>query len=204
MKGLIIKDITVMLKQMGIFLILLIIFAAIPSGELTGFAVMYTALLPITAVAYDERSKWDELAAMMPYSPAQLVLCKYLLSYALVAGACVISLIARAASASVTHMFLLPDALSAIVMYVCISLIIVAIDLPIMFGMGSEKGRFVLILITIVIVLASVNRTEQLISLLSAGRDGMLSFLPAAAIAAAVLNAVSIFLSSKLYRSKHR
>ena len=64
---------------MKIFLVLLVAFALIPGYSMSAFAVMYAAMLPMTALAYDERSKWDTLAAMMPYSTGALVLSKYLL-----------------------------------------------------------------------------------------------------------------------------
>ena len=41
---------------------------AYAGSSTASFAFVYSAMLPITAMAYDERSKWDKLAAMMPYS----------------------------------------------------------------------------------------------------------------------------------------
>ena len=74
MKALIIKDTYVIWRQMKYFLILILIFSALPSGFNNAFAVIYTSMLPYTALAYDERSKWDQLAAMMPYSTDRVFL----------------------------------------------------------------------------------------------------------------------------------
>ena len=43
--------------------------------------MLYAAMMPISALAYDENCKWDQLAAMMPYSVRDIVLSKYLFGY---------------------------------------------------------------------------------------------------------------------------
>lgn len=68
MKGLFIKDLYTLAKQMKIFLLMIVVFAVVPNGSMAGFAIVYSAMLPMTSLAYDERSHWDELAATMPYS----------------------------------------------------------------------------------------------------------------------------------------
>ena len=66
MKGLLIKDWKTLLKQMKVMLVIVVVLACIPGTYMAAFALFYAAMLPITALAYDERAKWDELAAMMP------------------------------------------------------------------------------------------------------------------------------------------
>ena len=73
MKGLLLKDWYTLIKQMKIMLVLMLVFACVPDYSMDAFAVVYTAMLPVTALAYDERSKWDELAAMLPYSVREIV-----------------------------------------------------------------------------------------------------------------------------------
>jgi hypothetical protein len=203
MKGLLIKDFTVLLKQLGLFLVIVLVFSAIPDSAFMGYAMIYTAMLPITAIAYDERSKWDELAAMMPYSPMQLVFSKYLLGYILVAAACVVSAIVHIIAAAVTHVPLGSETLSLVVMYLCVAVSMVAVLLPIMFRLGSEKGRFAVIFICIFITVFSVANIEDIMGVVSVGMDGALAFLPAMLAVAVVLNVVSIVISSKFYRKKH-
>ena len=67
MKGLLLKDWYTLIKQMKIMLVLMLVFACVPGYSMAAFAVVYAAMLPVTALAYDERSKWDELAAMPPW-----------------------------------------------------------------------------------------------------------------------------------------
>ena len=66
MKALLLKDFYVLWKQMKAFLVLILLFSALPGSYNAIFAVTYAAMLPYSCVAYDERSKWDQLAAMMP------------------------------------------------------------------------------------------------------------------------------------------
>ncbi|MEA4890523.1 MAG: ABC-2 transporter permease [Clostridiaceae bacterium] len=73
MKGLLLKDYYTLFKQAKIFILLILVFAVMPGESMTSFAVVYAAMLPITALAYDERAKWDSLAAMMPYSVRNIV-----------------------------------------------------------------------------------------------------------------------------------
>ena len=42
MKGLLIKDLCVLMKKTKFFLVILIVFAAIPDGSFLGFAVIYS------------------------------------------------------------------------------------------------------------------------------------------------------------------
>lgn len=58
MKALLYKDAMVLWKQMKLMLLLILIFAVIPSEFQNTFAVLYAALLPYSALAYDERSRW--------------------------------------------------------------------------------------------------------------------------------------------------
>ena len=81
MRGLIMKDMLTIAKQAKAFLILILFFAVIPSFSGSSFAMLYAAMMPISALAYDENCKWDQLAAMMPYSVRDIVLSKYLFGY---------------------------------------------------------------------------------------------------------------------------
>ena len=81
MKGLLLKDVYTLAKSLRVFLLLIIVFSCLPGLNMTVFAVVYSSLLPVTALSYDERCKWDTLAAMSPYSPAEMVISKYLLGY---------------------------------------------------------------------------------------------------------------------------
>ena len=74
MKALLLKDWYVLRKQAWAYLIIVLVWGAIPSEVLNLLAVVYGAMIPYTAMAYDERSKWDTLAGMLPYADRERVL----------------------------------------------------------------------------------------------------------------------------------
>lgn len=197
MSALIYKDWCVMWKQMRFFFVFILILSAIPSAFNQVFAVVYAAMLPYTSMAYDERSHWNQLAAMMPFSPADIVVSKYALGWIFVGGAAVISaliqfvlsLVIRSTSLSLAVLFL----------SVCSALCILAITLPLMFRFGVEKGRLVMFLIIFFVcgaagALSSVVENPRISSILN---GPILLFLPVLAV---VLTLVSIPLSLWLQR----
>ena len=49
MKGLLLKDWYTLIKQMKIMLVLMLVFACVPGYSMAAFAVVYAAMLPVTA-----------------------------------------------------------------------------------------------------------------------------------------------------------
>lgn len=81
MRALLMKDFYVLFKQMKLFFVMILFFSLIPNQNMASFAAVYAGMLPFSALAYDEQSKWDQLAVTMPYSRRDLVLSKYVLGY---------------------------------------------------------------------------------------------------------------------------
>ena len=98
MKALLYKDAMVLWKQMRIMLLLILVFAVFPSEFQNTFAVLYAALLPYSALAYDERSRWDRMAATMPYSTRDIVTEKYVFGWIAALGALLLTLLLRLVS----------------------------------------------------------------------------------------------------------
>lgn len=202
MKGLLIKDMCVFTRKMKAYFLLIFLFAVVPGGFLAGFAVMYTGMLPITAIAYDEQSKWDELAAMMPYSVFQLVFSKYVLGYIMTLIAAAICFVFQSIYAYLsTSTVGFPPELAV---YVCIAFIITALDLPIILRFGTEKGRYIFLFITIGIAAYGVNHTQRLVSLFGTARVGSMNFLPVFLVVAFLANVVSVNLAMGSYKRRYR
>ena len=81
MKALLLKDWYVLRKQAWAYLIIVLVWGAIPSEVLNLLAVVYGAMIPYTAMAYDQRSRWDRFARMLPYSDRTVVLSRYALGW---------------------------------------------------------------------------------------------------------------------------
>ena len=163
------------------------------------YAVVYASMLPLTALAYDERSKWDTLAATMPYSPWQIVGSKYALGYLGLAGSILLTLAAQAATRLLGVAF--DAASSESVLYAaCTGLMMTALSLPAAFRLGVEKGRLMLTAL-LVCILAVVLLSDRLTQVFSADTSAV-SLRIAALIFFAAINAASIALSAKLYEKR--
>lgn len=197
MKALVRKDFYVVVKQMKFFILFIVVFSLLPSMSTNLFAIVYAAMLPYTAMAYDERSHWDQLAAMMPYSIRDIVLSKYVLGWAFVGISVLFTLAAQLVTMPFTHYPPAPlDTLTAF----CTGVIVMAITLPLMFRFGVEKGRVVFIFGVVGLAVAGTTFVS-----ISTGPDSLAlptGLLPVLLIAAAVLSAVSILLSMRFRQTR--
>ena len=67
MKALLYKDACVIRGQLKILVLLVALFCLMPQLRLNGFFLIYAGIMfPTTLMSFDERSKWDTLAAMSP------------------------------------------------------------------------------------------------------------------------------------------
>lgn len=202
MKALLKKDIFVLIRQMRLFLVMIIIFSVLPGVNMTTFAIVYCGMLPYVAMAYDERSKWTELAAMMPYTPGDIVLSKYTLGWMAIGFATVLS---TAAHLILGRIF--PSAyslaLSEVFPSLCIGFIMMAVTLPLMFRFGVEKGRLLFILLIVVLACGGGALVQGMV-----GFDGEIPValntffslgIPALAV---VLTAISVPLSIVMYNRR--
>lgn len=196
MKALLRKDCYVLLRQMKFLLVALLLFAVIPTLSATAFSILYVIMLPVTTLAYDERCHWDQLAAAMPYSIRQLVGCKYLQGYLGAACIALLSLSAQLLLGSDPA-----DSSMTIGLFLLLALILLALILPVMIRLGSEKGRLIYMLAAalsaaLAVGLQDIQLTPGLSQLPA---DRFLLLLAAAAI---VLNAISFVLSVHFYQKR--
>ena len=200
MKALILKDTYVIWRQMKYFLVMILLFSALPSGFNNAFAVIYTSMLPYTALAYDERSKWDQLAAMMPYSARDIVLGKYVFGWLCIGAAAVLSGLLQAALSLVIDRAFLPGVMALSVLG---ALCILALSLPLMCRLGVERGRLGMFL-SIFLICGGAGAISQISDSISRGIpfafEGLI--LAVMLIAALVLTAISVPLSIRFYTKR--
>ena len=161
MKALLYKDLCVLWKQMKFMIFMVAIFCLMPDTgfSLNTFFVAYAGLIiPVTLFAYDERAKWDSLAAMMPYSTRDLVLSRYIFGWMSTVFA-VLCYLAGQLLFSSGHK---PAGESALVLVITLAmtLVVQAVYFPILFRLGAEKGRLVMLVVIVgimVVVSLAVN-----------------------------------------------
>ena len=161
MKALLYKDLCVLWKQMKFMIFMVAIFCLMPDTgfSLNTFFVAYAGLIiPVTLFAYDERAKWDALAAMMPYSTRDLVLSRYIFGWLSTVFA-VLCYLAGQLLFPGGHK---PAGESALVLVITLAmtLVVQAVYFPILFRLGAEKGRLVMLVVIVgimVVVSLAVN-----------------------------------------------
>ena len=146
MKGLLLKDWYMLTKYCRSFLLIVVVFiAASLFGEENLFFVFYPCMLcgvmPVTLLGYDERSRWIEYSASLPYTKAQIVSAKYLIGLFAQAGVLLLSGAAQGIKMSVSGSFSWNDFLVLMLLLVTIAAFTSSISLPFIFKYGVEKGR---------------------------------------------------------------
>lgn len=199
MSALILKDFYVLWRQMRLFLLLLLIFSAIPGSFNSTFVVVYAAMLPYTAMAYDERSKWNQLAAMLPYSRRDIVLGKYVFGWLVSTAAAAASFLLQLIVSACFHYGSAVPMGSVLAFFT--SLCILAITLPLMFRFGVEKGRLVMFLI-IFLICGTAGAMSGILEEISSGGRIPLPLVATLPVLAVILTVFSIPLSIRLYRHR--
>ncbi len=202
MKALLLKDFLTLSRYLRMALLFVVIFACIPGGSMAAYALVFAAMIPLTALAYDEQSKWPRLAAMMPYSSRQLVMSKYLLGYIMLGGAILLSAVSMVVTALVRGDALDPAGLAMLLVLACAASLILAITMPLILHFGVEKGRLVMLVGVAAIVGITFVLGED--DGLMAAMDASLVTVAAVFLAVCVaINALSIPLSVRIYSRKN-
>lgn len=147
MKGLLLKDIFELWAQAKMLLFLTVLYLALPlvneSSQMLGnVAMLLLAMLPASALGYDERCKWERYALSMPVSKKDLHTSKFLLgTIAILAGVIIQGVPALLLGRSEV-LATLPIMAGAAFLYMCVSL-------PLLFKFGLEKGRLYFLLLTV-------------------------------------------------------
>ena len=110
--------------------------------------MMLLAMMPVYALGYDERCRWERYALAMPVRKSDLFWSRFLLGVIAVAlGAAVQVLVALLAGRG--------DLLSSLAVTAPAAILYLLIVLPLMMKLGVEKGRFLLLLLTAAFMLLS-------------------------------------------------
>ena len=146
MKGLLLKDWYMVLKYCKAYLLICLVFIGVSiMSDDNFFFILYPCILsgmiPVTLLGYDERSKWDQYCAALPYTKAQIVSGKYLIGMAAQIGMLVLSTVVQGIRMQVKGTFSWESFGSILSMLAAISFLAPAVSLPPMFRWGVEKGR---------------------------------------------------------------
>lgn len=210
MKGLLIKDFLNQRGQMKIYIIIIGFFFLITLfsnsnniAGIGGYICILCTLLPINAIAYDERCSWDRYALSMPISRKDLVISKYL--FLLITSLIGVSL---NFILCLIKGFLSLETLTILLVFWSLSIILTSLILPIIIKLGTEKGRMAMMAIilcpTLLILLAAKLQlpmpNSHLLDQLSTLAPILIPIL--IPIATILILFISIGISLKIYNKK--
>ena len=145
MKGLILKDLLMAKKYCRSYAIIIIVFLTVAFANKENFFVSYPCILcgilPVTLLAYDERSHWLQYSCTLPYSRKQIVSVKYLIGISIQVTVLLLSAAVMAVKMKMSGSFSLSKLLFNVSVVFFISSLTASVNLPLMFKLGVEKGR---------------------------------------------------------------
>jgi hypothetical protein len=205
MKGLILKDTYVILKQMKYLLLIIVLFTIMLGYTFGTFLLLYCAMLPITTIGYDERAKWDKYAATMPYSRKDIVLSKYILGLICIGAAFVLVIIGSLGFGLFTGVDFTAASIGELMVMITTilfkTLIFMALNMPIIFKWGVEKGR--MIFIAGIAAFASIIAATSLVDNTSSALQGFFNdYFYLLILGAVVILGASIPLSISFYKKR--
>ena len=157
MKGLLKKDWYMARKYCRSYILIVLVYGvlgSLPQGSfLRALPGVMAAMIPVTILAYDERSHWEEYSKTLPCTAKEMVGSKYLLGISFQLVALLISTLSYVIYAKTNNCFSGPDFIGNMGSILVLSALAGSLCLPVMFRWGVEKGR---IAYYAVIVLAMV------------------------------------------------
>lgn len=157
MKGLMIKDFYQLKSYTRVFLVVVLFCILLGfSGQDAVFMTYYPGVLmgmmPITLYAYDEKAKFHNLLSTLPVKKRTYVTAKYLMGFLLILLACIATGGVQSIKMMQDGSFVFMDFGMVMALALAVALVPPAIVLPLIFLFGSEKGRFVNIIVVVMAI----------------------------------------------------
>ena len=156
MKGIVIKDLLTLKSSMKTVVLIVILFgfmgAKSGSAYMSTFASVYAAILPMTCMAFDERSRFNRYAVVMPVNLRDIVLSKYVVGLILAVVATVVAVAMTALSGGSIG--------ETVAASIAIPMVYHSLLLPLMFKFGVEKSR-IIILAGVVVPAVGISFLEE-------------------------------------------
>ena len=199
MKALLLKDYYTLGKSLRSLALIVLLWSVIPMAFLNVFAMIYGSMIPYSAMAYDQQSRWNTFARMLPYREKDIVLSRYVLGWIFILASAAIVMLSQGilSQLSIPSAFFSALPLRILFVALCIGCLLLALNIPLMLRFGAEKARLVSALTTF-LVFASAGALSGLADAESTAP--VMLALPVLAVLAIIATAVSIPLSLKIYR----
>ena len=148
MKGLLLKDFYMAKRHFGWFTLviaaMLIMSCMVEDMQIfLIYPMIVSNIIPVSLMAYDEHDKWEQYSGTLPYTRAQVVTGKYLVSVCLGVAFFLLSMAVAIVRMQMYGQFILEAWMrmgAILLMLGCLAPILM---LPVVFKFGAEKGRII-------------------------------------------------------------
>lgn len=211
MKGLLLKDWYMLVKEVKYYVPFTVIYAML--AAFTGMPIMFVminvmlgSMIVKSLMAREEQNKWDRMAVNLPVTAREMVMEKYLIgllgTFATNAASFLVLLAVRFAFQRNTELPLFPF----FMIYMGFGAIYLAGELPVLFKFGTANGRIVFMAVVALLAGVSAGVSSALNESVSL-ENGMqpaelLTVAAVLLIIAAAAVAVSIRLSVSFYKKR--
>lgn len=202
MKALIRKDLYTTAASMRTIFLIMAVFAVVTVfAKDTGFYIPYLAVLPgtlaSTLVNIDVREKWDVCALTLPVSRRTVISARYVFVLLLILGGVLVGTVCYVLR--MMRGFESGGLIQAVSMCLASALLVPSITIPMAYKFGADKGRYVVILLIMGLMLALMSVSEEGYTL-----SGALAWLPpwTLLLAASALFALSWAVTTAIYEKK--
>ncbi len=207
MIGLVYKDLMVMKKTLALYMIIFAVYGYMAiaydqGGLLFAMVLILSSMVPVSTIAYDERSKWDRIANTTPLSRKEIVVSKYLLALTLTVFSVIVCFVIYLFDKRIP----ITDNLMMCFALVFMGMIYQALLLPVNIKFGAEKGRNIMLAIMFapVILVMLISKTGIVdfaaIEIFLTNNEHLVPYI--LVVFVAVLYTASIMLSVKIYENK--
>lgn len=147
MKGLLLKDFYMAKKYCRMVLCIIIVFLLVSFVQESSnvffvfYPVVIASILPVSLQAYDEKCKWVTYGDAFPYSRKQLVSVKYLMSLFFTGVIWMAALVAQIVRSLNIYAEVISNMFPMMFLVLSLSLLSSSILLPVIFILGTERGR---------------------------------------------------------------
>ena len=212
MKGLILKDLLNLRKNLKTIIIMCLfytlLFSTLNPTFLSGMITILFAMQILTTFSYDDYSKWNMYALSLPITKKQLVLSKYILGISFIIFGGVFSFILTSLLSLFKGSFILGDLIASIIGSTGIMILMILILLPLIFKYGVERSRIMLLAIFAIptVLILIISKVLALTGIPFPSEEQLNALLPVICIIATLIliagSYVSYMISVKIVTKK--
>lgn len=180
MKGLLIKDMRILLRQKTTFLIIVLlgIFLGTNGGDISfsmGYMMFVSATLTITTISYDYYEKGMSFLFTLPVTKKMYVMEKYLMSLLIGIAVAALGFVLNFAAGFLGALVPWKDFTITVVLCLALAMLMIALYIPVYIKCGPEKSRVAILIV--IGTIAAVGYLAYAVLQVKAIQDALLPML---------------------------